>query len=307
MGTMPAPGGRLPIRPGRRRAVVVAAGLLLAVALAASASLWPAEGQPGSAQAPPPAPATPPVHPGKRAYDLHCATCHGPAGGADGPGAAGLQIKPPPFTDGRIMNGLTDEFLYTIVRDGAGAVGLSPQMPAFGRILTDREIRDVVAYVRSLATPPYVPRAAPGIQAVAPPPAQPIEFSHAVHAGSFGIACEYCHADARRGPYAGLPSVNRCMGCHKIVAAQGNPEIEQKLHRYWNERRSIPWVRVHKVPGFVHFPHKRHIQVGLACQTCHGPVETMQRVAQVAPLTMGWCVSCHAERRGPLDCVVCHH
>jgi hypothetical protein len=49
------------------------------------------------------------------------------------------------------------------------------------------------------------------------------------------------------------------------------------------------------------------VQVGLTCQTCHGPVETMQRVAQVAPLTMGWCVACHAERRGPLDCVICHH
>ena len=59
--------------------------------------------------------------------------------------------------------------------------------------------------------------------------------------------------------------------------------------------------------GFVYFPHKRHVQVGLQCQTCHGAVQGMIEVAQVAPLTMGWCVSCHSERKGPLDCVTCHH
>jgi hypothetical protein len=87
------------------------------------------------------------------------------------------------------------------------------------------------------------------------------------------------------------------MGCHKIVAAQGNPEV-QKVHEHWNQRQPIPWVRIHKLAGFVYFPHKRHVQVGLACQTCHGPVETMQRVAQVAPLTMGWCLDCHRRSQG---------
>ncbi|HEV8674746.1 MAG TPA: cytochrome c3 family protein, partial [Methylomirabilota bacterium] len=154
--------------------------------------------------------------------------------------------------------------------------------------------------------PPYRPEPAPAVAQVAAPPQQPIEFSHVIHAGSYRIDCQYCHADARRSPYAGLPSVERCMGCHKIVAAQGNPEV-QKLHGHWKDKRPIEWVRIHKVPGFVHFPHKRHIAAGLACQTCHGPVERMQRVAQVAPLTMGWCIDCHAQRKGPLDCVVCHH
>jgi hypothetical protein len=236
----------------------------------------------------------------------HCATCHGDTGASDGPGAAALPIRPPPFTDGRLLNPLPDEFLYRVVKEGAAAVGLAPQMPGFGAFLTDREIRDVVAYVRTLAVPPYRPPAGPIATPIAPAPAQPIEFSHAIHAGSYGIACQYCHAEARRSSFAGLPSVARCMGCHKIVAAQGNPEV-QKLHQYWTKREPIPWVRIHKLAGFVHFPHKRHVQAGLPCQSCHGAVETMQRVAQVAPLTMGWCVSCHAERQAPLDCVVCHH
>jgi mono/diheme cytochrome c family protein len=245
-------------------------------------------------------------HPGRVVYEKNCAACHGASGQAEGPAAAALPIKPPAFTDGRLLNGLTDEFLIQVVTEGAAAVGLAPQMPAFGRQLTEREIRDVVAYVRTMAQPPYRARAAPAVPGLAPAPAQPIEFSHAIHAGSYQIDCQFCHADARRGVFAGLPSVQRCMGCHKIVAAQGNPEV-QKLHRFWNDKQAIPWIRVHKVPGYVEFPHKRHIQVGLACQTCHGPVETMQRVAQVAPLTMGWCIACHAERKGPLDCVTCHH
>jgi mono/diheme cytochrome c family protein len=267
---------------------------------------WGVGGRPAAGQLSAPPGAAAAAHPGKAVYDKHCATCHGATGAADGPGAAALPIKPPPLTDGRLLNPLPDDFLYTVVRDGAAAVGLAPQMPAFGRLLTDREIRDVVTYVRTLARPAYEPRPGPAVQPVAPAPAQPIEFSHAIHAGSYGMDCQYCHADARRSAYAGLPSVARCMGCHKIVAAQGNPEV-QKLRQYSSRQQAVPWVRIHKLAGFVYFPHKRHVQVGLSCQTCHGPVETMQRVVQVVPLTMGWCVACHAERRGPLDCVICHH
>lgn len=267
--------------------------------------VWVAVGQTAPPTATPP-PAAPRAHPGKAVYDRHCASCHGPAGKGDGPAAATLPIKPPPFTDGRLMNALPDEFLVTVISKGAGRVGLAPQMPAFQPPLGDREIRDVIGYIRTMASPPYQPPAGPPVAFVAPPPAQPIEFSHVVHAGSYGIDCQYCHADARRSSYAGLPSVERCMGCHKLVAAQGNPEV-QKLAEYWRQKTTIPWVRVHKLAGFVYFPHKRHVQVGLMCQACHGPVERMQRVAQVAPLTMGWCVQCHAERKGPLDCVICHH
>lgn len=136
-------------------------------------------------------------------------------------------------------------------------------------------------------------------------PEQPILFSHKLHAGAFKIDCQYCHAGARRSAYAGIPSVKRCMGCHQVVAASKR-EV-QKLHGYWKDGRAIPWERVHKVPGFVYFPHKRQLQVGLACESCHGPVQMMTDVAQVAALTTGWCISCHAERCGPLDCVVCHH
>ncbi len=81
--------------------------------------------------------------------------------------------------------------------------------------------------------------------------------------------------------------------------------------------QSIPWVRVHNLPDYACFNHQAHVAVGVTCQTCHGPVESMERVRQYATLSMGWCVNCHrdATRDGvnghevhaATDCTVCHH
>src|SRR5204863_2028866 len=43
---------------------------------------------------------------------------------------------------------------------------------------------------------------------------QPIAFSHRIHAGTNAIPCQLCHTYARRGPVAGIPSVQRCVQCH---------------------------------------------------------------------------------------------
>jgi hypothetical protein len=166
--------------------------------------------------------------------------------------------------------------------------------------------------------------------AVAQASVQPINFPHNVHVQTYKIDCQYCHADARRSEYAGLPSVTRCMGCHKITAAD-KPEIK-KLAEYAGKGEPVPWVRIFKVPEFTYFPHKPHVRAGVRCQTCHGPVETMTTVGgrtgprlvndllnltgmrpAAPPLSMGWCIDCHRDQnatRGtnaPLDCVTCHH
>jgi hypothetical protein len=166
--------------------------------------------------------------------------------------------------------------------------------------------------------------------AVARPSVQPIEFPHNTHVQTYRIDCQYCHSDARRSEYAGIPSVERCMGCHRITAAD-RPEI-QKLADYANRREPIPWVRVYKLPEFTYFPHKAHVRAEVGCQECHGPVESMTTVGAVTgpnlvndllhlvglrpsppPLSMGWCVDCHREQnatrntQAPLDCVACHH
>lgn len=135
-------------------------------------------------------------------------------------------------------------------------------------------------------------------------PEQPIAFSHKVHAGDYQIPCLYCHVSARRSAVAGIPSVQLCMGCHKITAMD-KPEVK-KLQEFWNQKRSIPWVKVYDQPDFVYFPHRPHLLKGIACQSCHGPVETMERVRQAVTLDMDRCVTCHMERKASIDCLTCH-
>jgi predicted CXXCH cytochrome family protein len=137
-------------------------------------------------------------------------------------------------------------------------------------------------------------------------PEQPIEFSHRIHAGDFQIPCLYCHSNARRSSVAGVPSVSKCVGCHDVVAPD-RPLIRE-VRRYFDNQEPIPWVKVHDLPDFVHFTHKRHVLAGVECQTCHGPVETMDRVTRLAPTKMGLCLECHQQQgvEHGLDCWTCH-
>lgn len=137
-----------------------------------------------------------------------------------------------------------------------------------------------------------------------PAPVQPINFSHKIHAGDNEIPCRFCHIYASRSRVSGVPSVQRCMGCHASVRTD-SPEIK-KLHQYWNEQKPIPWVKVYDLPDYIYFPHKRHVRGGVRCQECHGDVQNMARIRQVPQLVMGWCLSCHWQRNGPTDCWDCH-
>jgi mono/diheme cytochrome c family protein len=154
-------------------------------------------------------------------------------------------------------------------------------------------------------------------------PVQPIHFSHKIHAGDNGIDCKFCHSSARSSKTSGVPSLNVCMNCHKsIYEYVGNPEgpsaedlangytnefytaeikklyaavgWDEEWMEYTGETQPVEWVRVHKLPDFAYFNHSQHVTVaGLECQTCHGPVETMEILEQHSPLTMGWCINCH--------------
>lgn len=137
-------------------------------------------------------------------------------------------------------------------------------------------------------------------------PEQPIEFSHKIHAGDNKIPCMYCHIYAERSRVSGVPNVQRCMGCHKIIKTD-SPLI-QKLTEYWDKKEPIPWVKVYNLPDYVHFTHKRHIKAGLDCKLCHGDVASMDRITKVASLQMGWCLNCHASRDvvNGQDCWTCH-
>jgi hypothetical protein len=161
--------------------------------------------------------------------------------------------------------------------------------------------------------------AASSYAADAPPPAltteddlgpaieQPIEFPHFRHAGDadkggMQINCMYCHTYARRSLVAGIPPIQKCIGCHQsIESVRESPRIK-KLFEYWDAKKAIPWKKVHDLPDFVRFSHERHIKrfifqlnrpVQEVCGYCHGNVKEMTVARRSKLLSMGWCVSCH--------------
>jgi hypothetical protein len=149
-------------------------------------------------------------------------------------------------------------------------------------------------------------------------PAQPIKFSHRIHAGVNRIGCEVCHSYVQRGPVAGVPSMARCQGCHKFVKEdKQDPAITAEIKallQYLDDEMPIEWVRVHRLPDHVFFTHQPHVRAGVECRECHGAVEKMEQMRQVSPLTMGWCLSCHqrkqaerpVERARLTECLTCH-
>jgi hypothetical protein len=155
----------------------------------------------------------------------------------------------------------------------------------------------------------------------APGPIQPIPFSHKHHAGEFEIECLYCHAGTDISQAAGVPSVELCMGCHSQFPAEYD-EIEgiRILKEHWEEKKPIEWVQIHRLPEYVQFRHNRHIKAGVDCQTCHGPVEELDKLnlvpdshigylVPVAKLEMGWCINCHRQnnQQASQDCLTCHY
>ena len=159
-------------------------------------------------------------------------------------------------------------------------------------------------------------------------PDQPIPFSHKIHAGDNKVPCLYCHFGAEKSRHAGIPPTNVCMNCHSVIK-KDSTEIA-KIYAALKERKPLEWVKVHNLPDFVYFNHRQHVKGGkISCQECHGPVETMGRMRQQEPLTMGWCISCHRDQGitppaehdelatevakekgypiGGLDCAKCHY
>jgi len=92
---------------------------------------------------------------GRKLYAAYCASCHGEQGKGDGVAATSLPVRPKDHTDGATMNKLTDQFLMDVITKGGGAVGRSGFMPAWGSSLNEKQVREIVAYIRTLAVPAY--------------------------------------------------------------------------------------------------------------------------------------------------------
>jgi len=90
------------------------------------------------------------VDQGKKLYGQFCASCHGQSGKGDGPAAAALNPKPRDHTDKEYMSKLSDEDMFKVIKNGGASIGKSPLMPPWGASLKDDQIKDVVAYIRTL-------------------------------------------------------------------------------------------------------------------------------------------------------------
>jgi mono/diheme cytochrome c family protein len=88
---------------------------------------------------------------GKKAYTTYCSSCHGADGAANSPTAMALNPKPRALTDKKWQASVDDAHITKVIKEGGAAVGLSATMAPWGGVLSDEDIKNVVAYVRSFA------------------------------------------------------------------------------------------------------------------------------------------------------------
>lgn len=120
---------------------------------------------------------------------------------------------------------------------------------------------------------------------------QPVPFSHEHHVSGLGLDCRYCHTSVESASFAGLPPTETCMTCHSQVWREA-PVLEPVRESYATGR-PIEWKRVNQTPDFVFFNHSIHVQKGIGCSTCHGPVDKMPITWKEHSLYMRWCLDCH--------------
>ena len=123
------------------------------------------------------------------------------------------------------------------------------------------------------------------------PRQQPVPFSHKHHVGGLGIDCRFCHTSVEKSSFANVPPTKVCMNCHSQMWTVA--PVLQPVRESYRTDRSLEWIRVDDLPGFVYFNHSIHVHKGVGCETCHGRVDLMPLTWQSAPLTMEWCLNCH--------------
>lgn len=88
------------------------------------------------------------IDPGKQLYAANCASCHGVEAMGDGPAAASLNPQPKPLATE--MKTLSDDYLYWRIAEGGAFSPFSSAMPAWKRSLSEDEIWQVIAFLRTL-------------------------------------------------------------------------------------------------------------------------------------------------------------
>jgi hypothetical protein len=120
---------------------------------------------------------------------------------------------------------------------------------------------------------------------------QPVPFSHQHHAGQLGIDCRYCHTSVEQSSFAGLPPTATCMTCHSQIWV--NSPMLEPVRASYRDDTSLEWTRVNALPDFAYFDHSIHVNKGIGCTTCHGPIGEMPLTYRANTLYMRWCIDCH--------------
>jgi hypothetical protein len=123
------------------------------------------------------------------------------------------------------------------------------------------------------------------------PKEQPVPFSHEHHAVELGIDCRYCHTSVEKSSFAGLPPTQTCMSCHSQIWT--NSPLLEPVRASYVKQEALKWNRLHSVPDFVYFNHSIHINRGINCNICHGPIQKEMIAYRGKPFWMVWCVNCH--------------
>ena len=140
-----------------------------------------------------------------------------------------------------------------------------------------------------------------------------ITFNHRRHLAA-DIPCLFCHPGAINGPVAGIPSVQKCVGCHQSieVARESGQATVNTVLQMWEEGRPLVWPSIVDLPDFVYFAHRPHLAAGKNCEYCHGDVSQMTMAHGAFRINMGFCLeNCHrhqdrVKRERLMDCATCH-
>ena len=131
---------------------------------------------------------------GMQVFQAYCVACHGTGGTGNGPMASALVrdfgVRPSDLTAPRfLLDENSDEELTEAVTGGGKAVHRSVYMPAWGQSLHDRQVRDLVAYIRELQSGTV------GVDAVMPNVGDRLELGRVLYT----TRCQVCHGQEGKG------------------------------------------------------------------------------------------------------------
>ncbi len=125
------------------------------------------------------------------------------------------------------------------------------------------------------------------------PKDQPIPFSHEHHAVELGVDCRYCHTNVEKAAWVQLPPTQTCYTCHSQIWT--NSPLLEPVRTSYSEKLPIKdgWNQLNAVPDFVYFNHSIHVNRGVNCNTCHGPIQKEMLAYKGKAFFMSWCLNCH--------------